>query len=273
MKALLKSLTATNLLKKYREQEVASAAVNEKNVPEADAVDVEPETDHGCHEDLAEIGGYTAKESINDVTLAPNLIELQRAEFRNCVNQFSSLFTESSGATNLIEHHINLTTEGFVRSKLFPLPYSMCEELKKDRDDMIKMGVIRESTSSYSSPVVVAKKKDNKNRVFVDYRKLDKLTVVDPEPMPTAGELFHNLGGGKYFSRIDLSKGYWLVKVPEEDRYKTAFVTPDGSYELVKMSFGIVNSAATLKRGMKKLIADYYWDDIIVHNLTWKGHL
>ena len=93
----------------------------------------------------------------------------------------------------------------------------MREELKKDTDDMIKMGVIRESTSPYSSSVVVVKKKENTNRVCVDYRKLNKLIVVDPQSMPTAADLFHKLSGDEYFSRIDLSKGYWQIYFPEEE--------------------------------------------------------
>ena len=68
---------------------------------------------------------------------------------------------------------------------------------------MIKMGVIRESSSLYASPVVVVKKKDNTNRVCVDYRKLNKLTVFDPEPMPTAEQ---KLSGDKFYSKIDWSK-------------------------------------------------------------------
>ena len=82
---------------------------------------------------------------------------------------------------------------------------------------MINMGVIRESTSPYASPVVVVKKKDNTNRVCVNYRKLNKLTVFDPEPMPTAGHLFQKLTGDKLYSKIDLSKGYWQIAIPEED--------------------------------------------------------
>ena len=197
-----------NLLKKYLEQDVTSAATIKKIVPEVEAIDIEPDTDPDGDEDFVEIDGYTAKESIDDVTLAPNLTEVQKAKFMRCANQFSSLFTEAPGTTNLIEHHTNLTTEDPVRSKPYPLPYSMREELKKGIDDMIKMGVIRESTSPYSSPLVVVKKEDNTNRVCVDYRKLNKLTVVVPQPMPTATDLFHKLSGDKYFSRIDLSKGY-----------------------------------------------------------------
>lgn len=87
----------------------------------------------------------------------------------------------------------------------------------------------------------------------MDYKKsVNNLTVFDPEPVPTAEDLFQNLNGDKYFSKIDLSKGYWQVIILEEDITKTPFVTPDGSYECLKMPFGIVNSEATLKRAMKK---------------------
>lgn len=118
------------------------------------------------------------------------------------------------------------------------------------------MGVIRESSSPYASPVVVVKKKDNTNRVCVDYRKLNKLTVLDPEPMPTAEHLFQKLSGDKFYSIIDLSEGYWQITIPEEDTPKTAFVTPDGSYEFLKKPFGMINTGPTLKRTMKKLIED-----------------
>ena len=92
------------------------------------------------------------------------------------------------------------------------------------------------------------------------------MTVFDPEPIPTAEHLFQKLSGDKFFSKIDLSKGYWQISIPEEDIPKTAFVTPDGSYEFLKMPFGMINSAATLKRAMKKLIEDlddvgFYWDE------------
>ena len=109
----------------------------------------------------------------------------------------------------------------------------MRESLRKYIADMIKVGVIRESSSLYASPVVVVKKKDNTNSVCVDYRKLNKLTVFDPEPMPTAEHLFQKLNGDKFYSKIDLSKGYWQITIPEEDIPKTAFVTLDRSYDAV----------------------------------------
>ena len=144
--------------------------------------------------------------------------------------------------------------------------------------EMKDLGVIRDSNSPYASPVVIVKKKDGSNRICVDYRKLNKLTVFDPEPMVTSEDLFRRFSEDKYFSKIDLSKGYWQIPVAESDIHKTAFVTPDGSYEFLKMPFGMVNSAATLVRAMRKLLAgldnvDSYIDDIVIHTRTWEEHV
>ena len=168
--------------------------------------------------DFLEIGGYVAKMMwSSEITFLmskeQSLLNLQM-NFKACSQK----------------HHIKLTSDQPVRSRPYPVPYSLRESLKKDITDMMKMGVIRESTSPYASPVVVVKKKDNTNRVCVDYRRLNKLTVFDPEPVPTAEHLFQKLNGDKYFTRIDLSKGYWQISIPEEDIPKTAFVTPDEAF-------------------------------------------
>ena len=66
---------------------------------------------------------------------------------------------------------------------------------------------MRESSSPYASPQVVVKKENGSNRMCVDYRKLNLVTVADPAPVNTAEDLFGKLG--QYYSTIDLSKGYW----------------------------------------------------------------
>ena len=86
--------------------------------------------------------------------------------------------------------------------------------------------------------------------MWVDFRKLNKITKVDPEPMTTAEDLFRRLGGKKYQSKIDLTKGYWQKPAAPEDVYKTAFVTPNGQHEFLRMPFGIVNSGGTVIRGL-----------------------
>ena len=152
-----------NLLKAYieREEELgeAAAAIADGLVTcsgEPSELELDPDDDD---DGLLEIGGYVAKESIADVKTGTGLNETERADFLNLAQEFSSLFTEAPGTTNVVQHLINLTSNEPVRSKPYPVPYSMRESLKKDIDDMMKMGVMRESDSPYASPVVVCKEK------------------------------------------------------------------------------------------------------------------
>ena len=153
----------------------------------------------------------------------------------------------------------------------------MREELRNEVDTMLEMGVVRLSTSPYASPIVMVKKKDGSNRVCVDFRKLNKFTEVDPEPMTTAEDLFRMLSGKKYLSKIDFTKGYWQIPVAWEDVHKTAFMTPDGQYEFTRMSFGMVNSGATLVRGLRKILEGMpgvgsYTDNIVIYSDSWEDH-
>ena len=124
----------------------------------------------------------------------------------------------------------------------------------------------------------MVKKKDGSNRVCVEFRKLNKITEVDPEPMTTAEDLFRRLSGKKYLSKIDLTKGYWQIPVAPEDVHKTAFVTPDGQYEFTRMPFGMVKSGATLVRGLRKILdgmpgVGSYVDDIFIYSDSWEDHI
>jgi len=81
------------------------------------------------------------------------------------------------------------------------------ETLDKEIDNVLAMVIIEESTAAYASPVVMVGKPDGTKRVCVDYRKLNCVTVFDPEPMPTAEEIFAKLSGDRFFSKVfDLSK-------------------------------------------------------------------
>ena len=178
-----------NLLKKYFEREEATVEGAVAGGIGAtcidDAVDFAAKADaaEGENDDFLELGGYVAKESIDDVKTGPNMTDEQRKEFTDLAKQFTNLFTEAPGATDLVQHNIKLISDEPVRSRPYPVPYSIRESLRNDIADMIKTGVIRESSSPYASPVEVVKKRDNTNRVCVDYRKLNKVTVFDPEPI------------------------------------------------------------------------------------------
>ena len=91
-------------------------------------------------------------------------------------------------------------------------------------------------------------------------------------------ELFTELSKHKYFSKIDMTKGYWQIPMAPEAIPKTAFVTPDGHYEFNYMPFGLVVAPAVFTHMMRSLFLDVknvasYIDDILIHTVTWPEHL
>ena len=159
-------------------------------------------------EEMMELANCHQKETVKDVKLGIELTKIQQEEMMDTLVRYTEVFSDISGKTDMIEHKIELTDNNPVRSRPYPLPYAYRENLKREIEDTISLGIIQKSNSSFASPIVIVKKKDELDRICFDYRKLNKLTVADPEPMVTAEDLFQRLGKSKYYSKIDLSKGY-----------------------------------------------------------------
>ena len=119
--------------------------------------------------------------------------------------------------TGVIQDREKLKDNTTIRCKPYPLRYAKREELRNEVDSMLEVGEMRPS----ASPIVMVKKKDGWNRVCVDFRKLNKITKVDPEPMTMAEDLFRQFSVQKYLSKIDLTKEYWQIPVAPDDVCKT----------------------------------------------------
>jgi hypothetical protein len=127
--------------------------------------------------------------------------------------------------------------------------------------------------------VIFVDKKDGTQRVRVDYRSLNEVTIKNKNPLPRIDDLFDQLRGAYVFSKIDLHSGYHQLKIRSTDILKTTFTTRYGLYEYIVMSFGLTNAPAYFMYLMNKVFMEYidkfvvvFIDDILVFSKNEEEH-
>ncbi|GJU71164.1 putative reverse transcriptase domain-containing protein [Tanacetum coccineum] len=124
----------------------------------------------------------------------------------------------------IIEFHIELIPRATpVAKSPYRLAPSKMHELSEQLKELQDKGFIRPSHSSWGAPVLFVKKKYGSMRMCIDYHELNKLTVKNRYPLPRIDDLFDQLQGASYFSKLDLRSGYHQLRVHEDDIPKTAF--------------------------------------------------
>jgi len=118
------------------------------------------------------------------------------------------------------------------------------EEVQNFVEDQLRKGYIRPSKLPQTSPVFFIGKKDRGKRMVMNYCNLNNQTVKNNYPLPLITELIDNMGSKKVFTKMDLRWGFNNIQIKEGDEWKGAFTTHVGSFKLMVMFFGIMNSLA-----------------------------
>jgi hypothetical protein len=152
-------------------------------------------------------------------------------------------------------------------------------ELKKKLGELQQKGFIKPAASPWGAPVLFVKKNDGSMRLCVDYRDLNAATIKNKYPLPRIDDLFDQIKGAKYLSKIDLRSGYHQLRVRQEDIPKAAFMTRYGQYEFIVMPFGLTNAPAFFMTLMNKVFMEeldrfvvVFIDDISIYSKCAEEH-
>lgn len=170
-------------------------------------------------------------------------------------------------------------------TRQYPYPISANDFVNAEIDKLLSKKIIRPSQSPYNSPIWVVPKKGvnedgtQKQRLVIDYQKLNSKTIADRYPMPDTNMILGNLGKARYFSTIDLESGYHQIMMVEGDKEKTAFSVNGAKYEFNRMPFGLKNAPSIFQRTIDDICRPYigkfahvYMDDVLVYSITKEEH-
>ena len=154
--------------------------------------------------------------------------------------------------TDLVQLSINTGDHAPIKQAPRRIPFFMRKKVEEMVDEMLDKGIIEHSSSPWASPIVLVSKQDGSTRICVDYHCLNAITKLDEFPLPRI-DFLDLLSGMKYFSSLDLAKGYWQVNMSPDSKEKTAFVMHEGLY---KLAFGLCNAPATFQRLMEVTLTE-----------------
>jgi hypothetical protein len=152
-------------------------------------------------------------------------------------------------------------------------------ELKEHIMEFLEKWFIYPSSSPWGAPVIFVLKKDDTQRLCVDYHALNEVTIKNKYLLLRIDDLFDQLRGACVFSKIDLRLGYHQLKIWECDIPKTAFVLRYGLYEYTVMSFRLNNAPAYFMYLMNKVFTEYldkfvmvFIDDMLIYSRSEEEH-
>jgi len=217
------------------------------------------------------------------VRIESTLSEAEKNRLLSLISDYSSLFVQDDNDlihTNMITHSIDTGDHPPIRQQPYRTAQNQRAIIEAEIKKMLEKGVIRQSQSPWSGPVVMVPKKTGGFRFYINYRKLNAATKKDSFPLPRIDDILETLNNCTCFTTLDQAAGYWQLPVDNKDKEKTAFVTYNGLLEFNVVPFGLCNAPATFQRLMNLLMAGLHWqvcliylDDILIFSKNFDDKL
>ena len=177
------------------------------------------------------------------------------------------------GTTPLTSMMIDTGSSDPVSQKPYSITMKHYQRVKEEIEKLPAAKVICSSRSSWSVPIIIVPKGDGGNHLVIDYRALNKVTRKFTWPMPKVEDIFSKLNGATYFTMVDLCAGYHHIPLDKPSIQKTAFHSPFGKYESVKVPFGLAQAPAYFQELMTGILKDFsfviaYLDNTIIFSKT-----
>ncbi|GAA6081795.1 uncharacterized protein LOC125141175 [Tachysurus ichikawai] len=183
--------------------------------------------------------------SIHDLVIKANTNQQNKSLLEEWMLNWPTVCTNEIGRMSIVKHRIITTDEVPMRKRPYRLSREKQQFVDKEIQELLDKKIIRPSISPWASPVVVVPKKDGGSRLCIDYQGLNTKTHLDAYPMPQIQDILESLHGASVFSTLDLKTGDWQMEMEQDSIQKTAFVTPAGLFEFLRLPFGLKNAAAS----------------------------
>ena len=145
------------------------------------------------------------------------LTRAQKRALLSTLKEFSQVFAKGAydlGNCNITEPHIDTGDAQLIFTRPRKVPAACRTPLLKELRELVRLGIISDQAESpWAAPIVLVKKKDGTIRLCIDYRLLNQVVARSSYPLPKINEIFAVLQGMRYFSSLDLAKGFWQIRV------------------------------------------------------------